>query len=539
MGRLAGRFRLVQPQKIAARRATADARSQAALRQPVGDRAARHRHVRVVVVQQAQRRAAPGAQRLGQPLRQGPGAEHTAVEQQGIGQVRAVLAQESGDVARDGGVARIRQAKGDDATARLHRLRVQPDLRKKTVNDQPLDLFALQHHRAAAAHQPRAAAQQRDRRLFRCVMGQQHFLGSAAAVHQLRQAAGRQRRARRAAHARFHGMRQRQVHVVAPQHQVVAHADARQAGRAAGGIKFHVDQAQVGGAAAHVADQHAARLRQFRVQPVVVAQQPVVERRLGFFQQAQLRQPGLPGCAERQGAGTFVKGRRHGEPELLMLQWTTWKARIPGQAHMVQVAGAGVDRRDFGHLVGRAPGQDGRQPVHRRMRQPALGAGHPPARHLRTEPSRPLADDRRRLTGVAGVARPRQLQRARGHLAFGRVKADRRQQRQGGHFARCDQLVDVEHADAGLPALHRRQGCVSDHSMGSAEVDADDVVGCGLGFFIHRLNNSVGLGWPDSPGRRLIFFGYRPKKISKERRPAVWIPCALLRGNLHCQDAGR
>ncbi|CDS53336.1 hypothetical protein [Polaromonas sp. CG9_12] len=35
-----------------------------------------------------------------------------------------------------------------------------------------------------------------------------------------------------------------------------------------------------------------------------------------------------------------------------------------------------------------------------------------------------------------------------------------------------------------------------------------------LGVFIHRLGNSVGLGWPDSPGRRLAFFD-SPKKVSK------------------------
>ncbi len=52
---------------------------------------------------------------------------------------------------------------------------------------------------------------------------------------------------------------EREVHVVAAEHEVVAHAGAGELGLA-GGVERDVDQGQVGGAAAHVHHQQAARV---------------------------------------------------------------------------------------------------------------------------------------------------------------------------------------------------------------------------------------------------------------------------------------
>ena len=123
---------LPQQQEVAAGGATADLWGAALSRQRIGDRPAGDGHIRVIVVQHAQRGAAPLAQCLFESPRQRIGAKHAAVEQQGIGHRRhigsaarsgahgiGVAPQEIGDVARDGGVARIRQAEFDDAGAPL------------------------------------------------------------------------------------------------------------------------------------------------------------------------------------------------------------------------------------------------------------------------------------------------------------------------------------------------------------------------------------------------------------------------------------
>ena len=85
--------RFAQHEEITARRAAADARRLAASGQRVGDGATRHGHVGIIVVQdgQGQGRAAPVRERLGQAARQRVGAEHAAVQQQGVGQCALML----------------------------------------------------------------------------------------------------------------------------------------------------------------------------------------------------------------------------------------------------------------------------------------------------------------------------------------------------------------------------------------------------------------------------------------------------------------
>ena len=215
-------FFVIEPQKVTARRAAADAGRESVLRQRIGHRTARHCHVGVVVVQQAQRCAAPCAQRLSQSLRQGVGAKHTPVEKQGIGHGLRVLTQKVGEVTGDGRVAGVGQAERHDAAARLSGSLASAHRREKSVHDELLDVCTGQRDRAAAPDQPGAAAQQCHCRLFRRISGQQQLLGGAAAVHQLCQPAGRQRRCQRAARrggqARLKRVCQRQVHVVAAQH---------------------------------------------------------------------------------------------------------------------------------------------------------------------------------------------------------------------------------------------------------------------------------------------------------------------------------
>lgn len=143
---------------------------------------------------------------------------------------------------------------------------------------------------------------------------------------------------------------------------------------------------------------------------------------------------------------------------------------------MREIARARLDRRHLVDAVGRAPRQDRREPIDRRVRQPALRARHEPARHLRAQRARVAADhgrrraDRARLRVGLRLGRPRQPQRVRRQLARRRVITHRRQQRLRGHRAGPDELLDVEHADRVGTGLD-----VRDDRIARAEVDADRI----------------------------------------------------------------
>ena len=118
-------------------------------------RAARHRGVRVGVLEQVQRRAAPVGEHRLQPLHDRMGAEYTAVEQQRVRCAKVgMLLQEGGDVAGDCGIARIRQAEGDERTgAAARRQRIGRHVREEAVDDACQHRIALQFDRAGAADQ--------------------------------------------------------------------------------------------------------------------------------------------------------------------------------------------------------------------------------------------------------------------------------------------------------------------------------------------------------------------------------------------------
>ncbi len=209
-------------------------------------------------MQQAQRGTAPVAQSVFQALHQSAGPKHAAVEQQGVGHGLAVVTQKVGNVAGDGRVAGVGQAKRHDAAAPFLRRLTHRHAREKSVHQQRHHLVARERHRAAAANQAGPAAEQSDLGLIRGIGRQQQLFGGAAAFHQLGQSAGRKLgRALvvgRGGHAGFDRVGQCQIHVVAAQHQVLADADAGQLRLAL--LQAHVDQAEVGGATAHIADQH-------------------------------------------------------------------------------------------------------------------------------------------------------------------------------------------------------------------------------------------------------------------------------------------
>ena len=273
-------------------------------------------------------------------------------------------------MAGDGGVAGVRQAELHQPGAARAGGVADVDPGQEAVDQQRAHFVAAQLHREAGADQPAAATQQRYRRTFWRIGRQQHFLGGAATLHQLRQAAGRQLLRRLAGLGRLQprlgGVRQHQVHVVAAQHQVLADADALQHRFAM--FDLHADQAEVGGAAADVGHQDQPALRQVLRQRGTMPVQPVMQRCLRFLDQVQPRQSGQPCRFQRQRPGAFVERGGNGEDQILPLQRCAGKTRIPGASDMGQIAGAGRQRRDFLHIVRSAPRQDGCAAVHCRMR---------------------------------------------------------------------------------------------------------------------------------------------------------------------------
>ncbi len=484
---------LLQQQEIAARRATADARAQSpqatGTQQRLHHSAARHRLVGVRVMQHAQRAAAPALQKIGDAARDRRRAEHAAVEQQRIGhrktpfaisraradrrpRSRRMALQEIGQMARDRRIGRIRQAKLDYCTAAPAWSLARRLQRQEAVEHQALDLRPGQLDAARTTHQARSSAQQRNRHRLRRLIRQQQLLGRAAALHQLRQA--RRRQGRVARQPALGQVCQREVHVVATQHQVVADRDPGQAGHAACSIGLDAHQGEVGRAAADVDHQHQARVLQFIGQALPVLMQPVVQRSLRLLDQAQANQTGQPRSFERQRARALVEGRRHRQRDVLLRQRMIRVPRIPGGSQLRQVAGARGDWRDPVHIIRCPPGQDGRIAIDSGMRQPALGARYQTARHLATQLACAAPEHRRRQLQAAGECRrrPGQAEVGVSQLASRRVVAQRGQQRRLHHLSRPCRLRNAEQLRCWVGILQVSPG---QQGVAGAQVDADRV----------------------------------------------------------------
>src|SRR6201747_1315692 len=99
-------------------------------------------------------------------------------------------------------------------------------------------------------------------------------------------------------------MRQCKIHVVAAKHQVIANANASQLWLPI--LKMHLDECEVRRAAAHIADQHEARLGKPCGKRPAMMKQPVVEGGLRLFEQAQRRQLRDARSLERESARAVI-----------------------------------------------------------------------------------------------------------------------------------------------------------------------------------------------------------------------------------------
>ena len=167
----------------------------------------------------------------------------------------------------------------------------------------------------------------------------------------------------------------RQVHVVAAEQDVLAYGHALQVQIAV--LLRHLDQTEVGGAAAHVADQDRLADLHLLTPVALVGRQPGVERGLRLFQQRESVQPRHLRRLHGQFAGNGVEGGRHGQVDGLPLQPGRWVVLrhliVPGVTQMCKETRDRFHRREPARVVGRIPGQDGLRAVHAAVGEPRLG----------------------------------------------------------------------------------------------------------------------------------------------------------------------
>ena len=257
---------------------------------------------------------------------------------------------------------------------------------------------------------------------------------------------------------------QGQVHVVAADQEVISHGHAAEDQFAA--FLGHGHQREVGRAAAHVADQQ--RIAQLQGPPPAVAAigQPGIDGRLRLFQQDEIvGQPGRQGRLAGQLAGAGVERGRHGQDHELLGHGGFRMQFLPGRDHVFEVALRGRDRRNLGHALRRAPGQDRLMAIDPAIGQPRLGRADGPVGHFGPLPPGIFAHGKVALLGPRQIERP-----AARFVGVGQI-GERRQ-----HGPRLDrpaahQLRQGQEFDLRILGVQRRIG---QHAVGRAQIEPQD-----------------------------------------------------------------
>ena len=471
-----GRRRAAEPDVVRARRAAADADAEAAPDQAEVRRAARDSELERLRLELRRLpvagRGMPGADDCAEPLAHHMWLERAAVEEDRIGprerQLRlprrlALPAEKLRDVPRDLRLGGERQA---PLARREVRGRPRPrgggDGREEAVEHDRLHLGARERRREGAADDTGPASRHRDPRLDERRVGQELLLGGATAADE--RVKPRRVEGAAGADARLDRARERDVHVVPAEEQVLSHRHAFESELAA--ARARRDQRQVGGAAADV-DHEDERMRRHAGTPVrLVAHEPGVERGLWLFEEDDVGKAGVARRRERQLARHLVERGGHREHHVLRGE-RLGEARVPCLAQVAEDAGRGVDGRDARHALGRAPGEDRRRPVDPAVAEPRLGRGDEPSGHSPALLARQEADAEVAARG------PRKIEALRRQIVRSRQIDERRQRRAGRSLAGCQDLRHVENADrSSRPGVDPRARRVR-----RAKVDADDEAG--------------------------------------------------------------
>ena len=125
--------------------------------------------------------------------------------------------------------------------------------------------------------------------------------------------------------------------------------------------------------------------------------EPGVERGLRLFQQRDVFEPRGAWRPRRSARGPRRRTRPapSGRCPASSSRWSATSLAIdlvPRLGQVLQVAGAGLDRRDLAAILRRLPRQDRRAAIDAGMAQPRLGRRRQPRRHLAAEVAGELAD---------------------------------------------------------------------------------------------------------------------------------------------------
>ena len=131
-----------------------------------------------------------------------------------------------------------------------------------------------------------------------------------------------------------HAVRQRRVHVIAAQQDMIAHRNALQ--RNLAGLFAHCDQRKIRRASADIDDQdQIADI--YQIAPLRMSLDPVVESGLRLFEKNHSAIAGFLGGLQRKLARDFVERSRHGHQNLMSIERRFRTLRIPGVAQMAEV----------------------------------------------------------------------------------------------------------------------------------------------------------------------------------------------------------
>ncbi len=267
----------------------------------------------------------------------------------------------------------------------------------------------------------------------------------------------------------MHHVRERQVHVVASQQDVVAHGDPLE--REVALVVANLDEREVGGPAPDVDDEDDVPHRHVASPRVAALRNPVVQRRLGLLEQhGCILEAGELRRLEGEFAGDGVERSGHREHDVLLLERVVGVRLVPSGPQMREVARRRLQRRDARDvvvdrlvllMVGRR--QDLGAAIDARMRQPALGGGDESTRCGRALGPGEAADH------IPGAGVPGQTQGVLGELRGRRKEQERGQQRARVHLRGREHLRDLE-GDGSLLALRIGLG---QRAVRGAQIDAD------------------------------------------------------------------
>ena len=374
--------------------------------------------------------------------------------------------QEFSQIARNGGIGRIRQAEFTESGTSPHRHIIHRNSRQKPIHQEAFHLRAGHFGLKTPPDQTTAGRRQGNRHRFRCRIPQQTLLGLATQPYQHTPLARRQFASTR--QPGFQVVGQRQVQIVPSQNEVFPHGDTAKR-HPPGAIRHRLHQREIRRSSAHIAHQHPLPRTQARFPFARMRRHPRVECGLRFLQKRDASEPRLRNGRHRQLARHLVEGSRNRDHGFLVFKQMFRMNFIPCGPHVRQIARRDLHGRHPLHVLRPMPRQNPRLAVHAGVAKPRLGRSHQPPRRLR--PPVPCQDSHH---AGGNTLAPGQIQRPPLRLSLRRLIVERRQRFPPLGFAGRHHLQDRKI----LNALRSRQIDKRHRRVGGSQVDANRKAGC-------------------------------------------------------------